>query len=178
MKVKLSQHRSTTLLSWQSQHKTIYSLGLIHNKFILVHYSQLPCQLCLFLKREKHCGILRVFSVMCLIMFKNFLQLGLLLQFSKQPNIMAFQPITENNHVLVGHVFRQLFARDWFNCIQACHDEPRCISYNYQRSAGANGLCELNDCGVESLCDRHSSLIYSKGFVFQQIRESKVSDLR
>ncbi|KAL9978988.1 hypothetical protein ACROYT_G016577 [Oculina patagonica] len=86
----------------------------------------------------------------------------------------AFQPVTENDRVLVGHVFQQLYTRDWFNCIQACHDEPRCISYNYERSAGANGLCELNDCGVEDLCDRDKSLIYSVGFVFQQIRESKV----
>ncbi|KAL9978877.1 hypothetical protein ACROYT_G016459 [Oculina patagonica] len=54
----------------------------------------------------------------------------------------------------------------------ACHDEPRCISYNYERSAGANGLCELNDCGVEDR-NRDKSLIYSKGFVFQQIREGK-----
>jgi len=110
-------------------------------------------------------------------MFKGFVYLGLLLQFSKEPNILAFQPITEPNHVLVDHVFQQLFGRDWFNCIQACHDEPRCISYNYERSAGTNGLCELNDCGVESLCDRHSFLMYSKGFVFQQIRESKVPEL-
>jgi len=88
---------------------------------------------------------------------------------------MAFQPVTENNHVLVGHVFQQLHARDWFNCIQACHEEPRCISYNYERSAGANGLCELNDNGAESFCHRDKSLIYSKGFVFQQIREGKVS---
>ena len=108
-------------------------------------------------------------------MFKGFVYLGLLLQFSKEPNILAFQPITEPNHVLVDHVFQQLFGRDWFNCIQACHDEPRCISYNYQRSVGANGLCELNDYGVEDLCDRSKSLIYSLGFVFQQIRQSEVS---
>ena len=86
----------------------------------------------------------------------------------------ALQPSTENNYVLVGHVFQQFYATDWFNCIQACHDEPTCISYNYQRSAGANGLCELNDCGVEDLCDRDKLLIYSPGFVFQQIREGKV----
>ena len=90
----------------------------------------------------------------------------------------SFQPVTENNRVLVGHGFQQLYARDWFDCIQACHDEPRCISYNYERSAGANGLCELNDCGVEDLCDRDKSLIYSVGFVFQQIREGKVSCLQ
>ena len=107
-------------------------------------------------------------------MFKSFIYLGLLLQFLKQPNILAFQTITENNHVLVGHVFQQSYARDWFNCILACRDEPRCISYNYERSADANGLCELKICGVESLCDRHGSLIYSMGFVYQQIRESKV----
>ena len=87
----------------------------------------------------------------------------------------AFHPATENSYVLIGHVFQQLYTRDWFNCIQACHDDSRCISYNYERSAGANGLCQLNDCGVEGWCDGDKSLIYSKGFVFQQIREGKVS---
>ena len=108
------------------------------------------------------------------MMFKNLIYLGLLVRFLRQPTIMAFQSITQNNHVLVGHVFQQLHARDWFNCIQACHDEPRCISYNYHRSAGPSGLCELNDCEVKSFCDRLSFFIYSEGFVFQQIRESKV----
>ena len=86
----------------------------------------------------------------------------------------AFRIVTENNHVLVGHVFQQFYITDWFNCIQACHDEPRCISYNYQRSAGANGLCELNEFEVEDLCDRDKLLIYSGGFIFQQIRKNKV----
>ncbi len=106
-------------------------------------------------------------------MFKNLVFLKLLAALH-QGITTAFHPVTENNHVLVGHVFQQLYSRDWFNCIQACHDEPRCISYNYERSAGANGLCELNDCGVEDR-NREKSLIYSKGFVFQQIREGKVS---
>lgn len=87
----------------------------------------------------------------------------------------AFQPVTKNNHVLVGHVLQQFYARDWFNCIQACHDDPTCISYNYERSARANGLCQLNDCGIDSLCDRDKSVAYSTGFVFQQIRKGKVS---
>ncbi len=108
-------------------------------------------------------------------MLKNFVFLKLLLVALLQRISATFQAVTENNRVLVGHVFQQLYARDWFNCIQACHDEPRCISYNYERSAGANGLCELNDCGVEDLCDREKSLIYLLGFVFQQIRENKVS---
>ena len=105
-----------------------------------------------------------------------FLYFHFVLVFLIQRRILAFHPVTENNHVLVGHVFQQLYSRDWFSCIQACQDEPRCISYNYERSAPrANGLCELNDCGVEDLCDRDKSLLYSVGFVFQQIRESNVS---
>ena len=106
-------------------------------------------------------------------MFKDFIFLNSLLVLIQQP-ILAFQAVSENNHVLVGHVFQQLYSRDWFDCIQACYNEPRCISYNYERSAGANGLCELNDCGVEDLCERDKSLIYSVGFVFQQIRVSTV----
>ena len=108
-------------------------------------------------------------------MFNNLIYHSILLSFLIPQNIVAFQLVTENNHVLVGHVFQQLYARDWFNCIQACEDELRCISYNYQRSAEANGLCELNDCGVDDLCDRSNALIYSLGFVFQQIRQSEVN---
>ena len=105
-------------------------------------------------------------------MFKTFFSIFVLFHDA----LHGFQPVTENNHVLVGHVFQQLYSRDWFSCIQACQDEPRCISYNYERSAPrANGLCELNDCGVEDLCDRDKSLIYSVGFVFQQLKEGKVS---
>lgn len=117
-------------------------------------------------------------SILCtqLIMFRNLIYLGLLVRSLRQPTfILAFRPITQNNHVLVGHVFQQLHIRDWFSCIQACHGEPRCISYNYERSAGANGLCELNECGVKDLCVRNNSLIYSLGFVFQQIRQKEVS---
>ena len=87
----------------------------------------------------------------------------------------AFSLVTTNNHVLLGHVFQKLHTRDWFNCIQACRDEPRCISYNYERSAGANGLCELNNRGVQDLCGGDKSLTYSVGFVFQQLRKNKVS---
>ena len=107
-------------------------------------------------------------------MLKNLIYLKLFVTFIMLQRIVAYYPVTKNNHVLVGHVFQQFYATDWFNCIQACHDEPRCISYNYQRSAGANGLCELNDCEVKDLCDGDKSLIYSPGFVFHQIREPKV----
>ena len=108
-------------------------------------------------------------------MVRNFVYLVLFLGILMKEKTPAFQLVTENDRVLVGHVFQQFYARDWFNCIQTCHDEPRCASYNYQRSAGANGLCELNDCGLVRLRERDKSLIYSTGFVFQLIRMEKVS---
>ena len=113
----------------------------------------------------------------CFAMVRNFVYLVIFLGILMKQRIPAFQLVTENDYVLVGHVFRQFYARDWFNCIQACQDEPRCISYNYERSAVANGLCELNNCGVEGLGDKDKSLFVSKGFVFQQIRESKASTI-
>ena len=118
---------------------------------------------------QSHCA--------CLTMFNNLIYHSILPLFFIPQKTVAFQPVTEHNHVLVGHVFQQLHARDWFNCIQACHDEPRCMSYNYQRSAGANGLCELNDNGIEDLCNRSKSLIHTPGFVFQQIRQNEVSSV-
>ena len=111
-------------------------------------------------------------------MVRNFVYLVLFLGILVKEKIPAFQLVTENDRVLVGHVFQQFYAGDWFKCIQTCHDEPRCTSYNYQRSAGANGLCELHDCGGKCLGDKDKSLLVSnKGFVFQQIRETKVSTI-
>ncbi|XP_022804347.1 uncharacterized protein LOC111341641 [Stylophora pistillata] len=89
--------------------------------------------------------------------------------------ISANYPVVQNNRVLVGHSFKEFYTSDWFSCVQSCYDEPECISYNYQRSGNYIDLCELNDSGVEALCDRDKSLIYSSGFVFQQIRETKLS---
>lgn len=107
-------------------------------------------------------------------MFKNLVFLRLLTELLPQGICASFQPTTANNRVLVGHVFQQLHAKGWFNCIQACHDEARCISYNYNKSASENGLCELSNAGLD-LCNNEESLVYSMGFVFQQLREEKVS---
>ena len=107
-------------------------------------------------------------------MFKNLVFLRLLTELLPQGICASFQPTTANNRVLVGHVFQQLHAKGWFNCIQACHDEARCISYNYNKSASENGLCELSNAGLD-LCNKEESLVYSMGFVFQQLREEKVS---
>ena len=106
-------------------------------------------------------------------MFKKLVYLPFLATLLQ--GITALQQLTENNRVLFGYVFKRLHTGDWLNCIQACQDEASCISYNYDRASSGNGLCELNECGLEVTCDRDGSLIYSAGFLFQQIRRGKVS---
>ena len=107
-------------------------------------------------------------------MFTNWIYLNFYVALMQQI-ISANYLVTDHNRVLAGHSFKELYTTNWLNCIQACYDEPKCISYNYQRSGAENGVCELNDSGVENLCDRDEVLIYSSGFVFQQIRKIKVS---
>ena len=89
-------------------------------------------------------------------MFKILLLVKLLTELVQGVSA-SFNPTTANNRFLVGHVFQQMHAKDWFNCIQAYHDEARCISYNYDKTAGENGLCELNNAGVDDLPNEDTS---------------------
>lgn len=107
---------------------------------------------------------------MIFTMFKSAVFLNLIVSLL-HGNLHAFYPHTENDYVLVGHVFQTVYTNDWFSCLQICHHEPRCTSYNFKISSEAKSLCELNDIGLEDLCDRDKCLIYSPGFVFQQLKE-------
>ena len=108
-------------------------------------------------------------------MLQNFFYLKLIFIISQRLKISALQPATENSYILVGHVHQTLYVDDWLNCIHACHYDPRCTSYNYNKSAAANGLCELNACEPQDLCNIEKFLIYSPDFIFQRIRECSVS---
>lgn len=71
---------------------------------------------------------------------------------------------------LVSHVFQTVYTDDWLNCVRVCFEEARCISYNFKIYQGP---CELNDCGLEDICHRDETVIYSRGFVFQQLRATR-----
>lgn len=71
--------------------------------------------------------------------------------------------------MLVSHVYRSLQDYDWLNCIQACQDDPHCISFNFVRSTHGLGVCEMIDCGLEDLCDIKNQLVFLDGAVFQQL---------
>ena len=131
------------------------------------HQGKLQLSIASFVRAEPR--LLFMFGIM--LFLKNLVYVNVFLVFLTCPPLRKLHLVTENNRVSnVSHVFKRFHGTDWFNCLQACHDEPSCVSYSYQRSENANGLCELNDCGFEDLCNRDKFLTYSKGFVFQQIK--------
>ena len=82
-------------------------------------------------------------------------------------HVFAKDDLVLEDHLLASHVFQTVYTDDWLNCVQLCFDEPHCISYNFKIN---HGPCELVECRVEDICHRDDSLIYSRGFVFQQLR--------
>ena len=85
----------------------------------------------------------------------------------------AFHPITVPNQALLGHVYRSLQDLDWLNCIQSCHDDPHCFSYNFVPTKHGLGVCQMIDCGLEDLCNTEG-LVFSAGAIFQQIATTGV----
>ena len=75
---------------------------------------------------------------------------------------------TYKHRYLPGHVKRIIFNVDWLGCLQACHDEPKCISYNYCKE---NKSCEINYNGIKDHCEDKVTVI-SRGWIFHQIRVS------
>ncbi|XP_068723238.1 neuronal pentraxin-1-like isoform X1 [Montipora capricornis] len=78
--------------------------------------------------------------------------------------------------MLPGRVYRSLVGIDWLNCIRSCHEDPKCLSYNFVRSTDdGQGECQMIDCGLDDVCFTET-LVFSSGAVFQQIVETKFDD--
>lgn len=111
--------------------------------------------------------------------YREALQMGLDFSLAKMLNLLslfflvnwtfAFHPITLPNRMLVSRVYRSLQDCDWLNCIQACQEDPHCISYNFIHSVHGLGVCEMIDCGLDNLCGIKSQLVFLYGALFQQL---------
>ncbi|XP_031569247.1 uncharacterized protein LOC116303784 [Actinia tenebrosa] len=87
----------------------------------------------------------------------------------------SFYPHTVKNHVVVNQddLIDGFPAQDWISCIMSCQNDPKCFSYNYQYEKKENGLCELYGCGVDQEKELTKQLVYSYGFLFQQLKHHK-----
>lgn len=77
---------------------------------------------------------------------------------------------THEDAYFPGHVEKTIFNVEWISCLQACHEQHRCISYNFFKR---NKTCEINTSGIKQQCDS-KSVIFSRGWIFQQIRVSVI----
>ena len=85
----------------------------------------------------------------------------------------SFRSFTVHNHILVGHVFRVIPATDWLSCLLACQDEPRCVSYNFQKVSFGKEACQLSEYGVQECCEGEY-LIFAEDCVFHQLKSFQV----
>ena len=89
----------------------------------------------------------------------------------------SFHSFTVHNHILVGHVFRVIPKTDWLSCLLACQDEPRCVSYNFQKVSFGKEACQLSEYGVQECCEGES-LIFAEDCVFHQLKSFQVGNGR
>ena len=92
--------------------------------------------------------------------------------FSFLHSIAPYASATYNDQYFPGHVQKTISNVDWIGCLQACHDEPRCTSYNYFKE---NETCEINSNGIKDQCET-KSMIFSKGWIFHQLRVSAICE--
>ena len=90
--------------------------------------------------------------------------------------VLGFYPFTLPNYMMVGQVMKAFYQVDRLRCLQECHMNEQCLSYNFEPTTGGNGLCELNRCGVKDSREREKSLVHTQGVFFHQIRPSKLVD--
>ncbi|XP_048584345.1 autotransporter adhesin BpaC-like isoform X2 [Nematostella vectensis] len=60
-----------------------------------------------------------------------------------------------------------LTSLEWYHCLLACQENPRCVSYNYR---GEKQECELSTEGLLAQCDKDKVLHFERGAIFNQIR--------
>ena len=74
--------------------------------------------------------------------------------------------VTFSGRYLPRSVERTVLDVDWMECLQACHSEPGCISYNYHKD---EKVCEMNSNGEREECGGKRTIV-SKDWIFHQIR--------
>ncbi|XP_031555905.1 uncharacterized protein LOC116292689 [Actinia tenebrosa] len=93
--------------------------------------------------------------------------------------MVAFYPLTVYNHIMPKQIFRRIETQDWMACLQECHSDVDCSSYNFKYdSSKIRRNCELSKCAIgEGIRGKENDLLFERGFVFQQIRPNKNKSL-
>ena len=88
---------------------------------------------------------------------------------------VAFIGFTLNDRLLPKKNFESFSEIDWSQCVTACQNSPRCISYNYE--VYNDKSCFLNKCGFRDRCEAHKNLVVSSGAIFHQLKKVHCTNL-
>ena len=94
------------------------------------------------------------------------------------PSLLSTPVITRNHHRLKGFTYKSLLSLSLVSCGLQCQRQPQCVSVNFlkvSRIDKTEGVCELNNWGVESPIEENEHLEYEEGVVYAQFRDMKVS---
>ena len=87
--------------------------------------------------------------------------------------------ITWNHRRLKGSTFKSFHSVSLVSCSLQCQRHwPRCISANFRKASSLDeteGICELNERGIESPKDENEGLEFEEGAVYAQFQDMKVS---
>ena len=85
--------------------------------------------------------------------------------------------ITRNHCRLKGFTYKSFLSLSLLSCGLQCQRQPQCVSVNFLKVSKINkteGVCELNNWGVESPIEENEDLEYEEGVVYAQFRDLKV----
>ena len=116
--------------------------------------------------------ILWFVSTVLYIMVRLFLSLTLI--FIVTPSIRTSNGFTTHNSLLTGHVSKTFFSIDWPQCLQECHKQDICHSYNF---FPPRKICELNNFGSKNRCKADNNLIKSAGWIHHVLDTSQVKSV-
>ena len=86
--------------------------------------------------------------------------------------------ITWNHRRLKGFTYKSFLSLSLVSCGLLCQRQPQCVSINFlkvSRTDETEGVCELNNWGVDSPIEENEDLEYEKDVVYAQFRDMKVS---
>lgn len=112
----------------------------------------------------------------CFWSFRGTFLLGAFVAAILPARLLAFYPLTVHNRIMPKLIFRHIQTQDWMTCLQECHSDADCSSYNFKYNSSKIGRnCELSKCAIgEGISGKENDLLFEQGFVFQQIRPTKV----
>lgn len=73
---------------------------------------------------------------------------------------------TYEDRYLPGNALRISWDVDWMGCLQICHGEPKCISYNYHKD---KKICKINSDEERGGCGTEKTIV-STGWIYHQMR--------